>query len=432
MRLGFRERLVSLEGLLDDVGHRSRIGLRARGAAALDAVPRGGGHPGGVGARKSLNGSGVGARQGPHHLSVPLGNGCRARWGTAGCEGACRHRPGARRRRSAGARSLGWGRAQQRRARAGAVRSAAIAAWGSIFHAEQHAPDRHARAPSRGPVSLYAPRVAHPSHRRQASDSAPRRRGVGLARGRLLTGDTIERRAREDREPGMGHARSQLRLPAGDGLDALRTGGPEARAGRVCARWPSVADSAAALDIDARHVFQLLGSTKKCVAIRRGIPIGLIPTGGVSVESSMRSRPKRATHMNAETPVSRQVPHTSWYSPSWTSRLRRASPTVESRHAAPGGTPHVPSARLSKSAPLSPTAASMSRAVSERKSTCAWVGSGPLRAAFRAKTRLEAAQRARAWAGPQSPGRAALQARLRRARAERAVSQEFCKSCSKM
>ena len=40
------------------------------------------------------------------------------------------------------------------------------------------------------------------------------------------------------------------------------------------------------------------------------IPIGLIPTGSVSVEPGMRSRPKRgmrATQMNGETPTSRQV-----------------------------------------------------------------------------------------------------------------------------
>ena len=56
-------------------------------------------------------------------------------------------------------------------------------------------------------------------------------------------------------------------------------------------------------------------STKNRVAIRRRIPIGLIPTGGVSVAPGMRSRPKRASQMNAEAPASRQVPHTSWCSP---------------------------------------------------------------------------------------------------------------------
>ena len=61
-----------------------------------------------------------------------------------------------------------------------------------------------------------------------------------------------------------------------------------------------------------------LESTKNPVAIRRRIPIGLIPTGGVSVEPGMRSRPKRAmrtSQVNAETPASRKAPHTSWYSP---------------------------------------------------------------------------------------------------------------------
>ena len=56
------------------------------------------------------------------------------------------------------------------------------------------------------------------------------------------------------------------------------------------------------------------GSTKNRVAIRRRIPIGLISTGGISVEPSMRSRAKRAIQMNAETQASRQVPHTSWCS----------------------------------------------------------------------------------------------------------------------
>ena len=69
-----------------------------------------------------------------------------------------------------------------------------------------------------------------------------------------------------------------------------------------------------------RHLWlvHLLGSTKNRVAIRRRIPIGLISTGGISVEPSMRSGAKRAIQMNAETQASRQVPHTSWCSPSQT------------------------------------------------------------------------------------------------------------------
>ena len=76
-------------------------------------------------------------------------------------------------------------------------------------------------------------------------------------------------------------------------------------------------------------------STKNRVAIRRRIPIGLIPTGGVSVAPGMRSRPKRASQMNAEAPASRQVPHTSWCSPG---RCARASDGSSGGPAAGWGT----------------------------------------------------------------------------------------------
>ena len=69
-----------------------------------------------------------------------------------------------------------------------------------------------------------------------------------------------------------------------------------------------------------------LGSTKNRVAIRRRIPIGLISTGGISVKPSMRSRAKRAIQMNAETQASRQVPHTSWCSPSGSIPARAGEP----------------------------------------------------------------------------------------------------------
>ena len=54
-------------------------------------------------------------------------------------------------------------------------------------------------------------------------------------------------------------------------------------------------EAARLLGVCERTFRRYVGSTKKCVAIRRRIPIGLIPTGGVLVAPGMRSRPKRAS-----------------------------------------------------------------------------------------------------------------------------------------